>query len=108
HICDASYAQSQLSCVAGPNPEVPSVSLHVALPILSSLISNGGTFDLFSTSISVASTSTSLVFISGFTLERLTTFPFTSITSSLLDRKSTPLNSSHVSTSSAVFCLQKK
>src|SRR5699024_12370512 len=39
---------------------------------------------------------------------RLPTLPFTLPTRSLRDRKSTRLNSSHVSISYAVFCLKKK
>src|SRR5699024_12499984 len=71
-------------------PELSPLSLHDALPILSSSWSSAAP----SPSPATAAT--------------ITTPPRTSTPTSRKDRKSTRLNSSHVSISYAVFCLKKK
>src|SRR5699024_11854386 len=89
--------------------EIYTLSLHDALPIFLPLHSVGPPGPLLNSAVpflSLQATSRSR-----FAFSPIFPFPFTAELSdlkNLKDRKSTRLNSSHVSISYAVFCLKKK
>src|SRR5699024_12291279 len=96
-----SHAQSSLPSIPPAPTEIYSLSLHDALPISLSMPADRSIRSSTSKPQEKSLSSSSCAVIS------ISTSSFSQLKGTL-DRKSTRLNSSHVSISYAVFCLKKK